>query len=156
MQSHCIHNPRVFINWQFCHQILTASIVGCSFLRKMHAFHTFCSLFLGFYRMSFNAGSTARGMCRAHQGAEEWRGTSGLQNKRWHHCPTQVCAQQEPYSADSEWTTKAQNRSRDLTRLFISFAPPNACLQTSPVGKESLQAGSLWQRVLQQLSTEGA
>lgn len=62
-------------------------------------------LVLGSYRMSINAGSTAGGLRRAHQGTKEWRGASGLQNKRWHYCPTQGCAQQEPYSTYSEYNT---------------------------------------------------
>lgn len=119
-------------------------------------FDIVCLLILGFYRMSSDAGSTAGRMCRAHQGAEEWRGTSGLQNKRWHYCPTQGRAQQEPYSAYREYNKHVQSYQKADSSLFISFAIIIACLQTFSLGKKSLQAGSLWQRVLEVLSTESA
>lgn len=63
---------------------------------------------LELHRMSFNTGCTAGGMCRAHKDAEERRGSSGLQDKRWHHCPAQGSTQQEPYGADSEYVAQTE------------------------------------------------
>lgn len=137
MQSHWNVIPS-FYEWS--RQFMSANIdrfnfLNVNFVRWMHSkatgnmliFYLVCSLILVFDRMSSNAGSTAGGMCRAHQGAEEWGGASGLQNKRWHYCPTQGCAQQEPHSAYSEYNmhslavthTHTHNRSRKLTPLFV-------------------------------------
>lgn len=81
-----------------------------------------------FDRMSSNTSVSAGGLCGAHQGAEEWRGASGLQNKRWHYCPAQGRAHQEPYSSHSECNTHRRTHkhghaviSRKLTQLFIAL-----------------------------------
>lgn len=162
MQSHWTCKPTVLITvvGYFVIKFWQLQLLNVHILRRMHnnvtgnmIFDIVCLLILGFHRMSSNAGSTAGGMCRSHQGAEEWRGASGLQNKRWHYCPTQGCAQQEPYSTYSECNTHTIVAE---CWLSFSFATPIACLQTFPLERESLQVGNLWQRVLEQLSTEGA